>query len=92
MDDSTLDAIKRGQDEEGQERGRENASDDDGGQRLLDFGAGSGGHGHGNEPKESRKVVERQTANYRRFRELIQKWVDAEIELCKLKLKGKAGI
>jgi hypothetical protein len=43
-------------------------------------------------PKESRKMVERQTANYRRFKELIQKWVDAEIELCKLKLKGKAGI
>lgn len=38
-------------------------------------------------PKKSRAVVERQTANYHRFRELIQKWVDAEIELCKIKLR-----
>jgi len=38
-------------------------------------------------PKKSRAMVERQTANYRRFRELIQKWIDAGIELCKIKLR-----
>jgi hypothetical protein len=38
-------------------------------------------------PKKSRAVVERQTANYHRFRELTQKWIDAEIELCKIKLR-----
>jgi len=40
-------------------------------------------------PQESRQVAEKQTANYRRFRELIQQWVDAEIELCELILKEK---
>jgi hypothetical protein len=38
-------------------------------------------------PKKSRAMAERQTANYRRFRELIQKWIDAEIELCRIKLR-----
>ena len=38
-------------------------------------------------PKKNRKEVEKQTTNYRRFRELVQKWVDAEIELCKIKLR-----
>ena len=37
-------------------------------------------------PKKSPAMVERQTANYRRFREMIQKQIDAEIELCKTKL------
>ena len=57
----------------------------------FDFGAvaiPTGGKGHTEYiSKESRAMVERQTANYRRFRELIQKWVDAEIELCKIKLR-----
>lgn len=42
-------------------------------------------------PEKSRKIVERQIANYRKFRELTQKWVDADIELCKLKLEELAG-
>jgi len=40
---------------------------------------------------KSRKAVERQIANYHKFRELTQKWIDAEIELCKLKLEEEAG-
>ena len=35
--------------------------------------------------KKNRKAVERQIANYRKFRELTQEWVDLGIELCKLK-------
>ena len=37
--------------------------------------------------KNQRKAVERQIANYRKFRELTQEWVDLAIELCKLKAK-----
>ena len=39
--------------------------------------------------KNQRKAVERQTANYRKFRELTQEWVDLAIELCKLKSQGE---
>ena len=35
--------------------------------------------------KKRRKAVERQIANYRKFRELTQEWVDLGIELCKLR-------
>ncbi len=42
-------------------------------------------------PEKSRKAVERQTATYRKFRDLTQKWIDAEIELCKLKLQEEAA-
>ena len=35
--------------------------------------------------KKQRTTLERQTANYRKFRELTQEWVDLGIELCKLK-------
>ena len=41
-------------------------------------------------PPKNLKTVERQIANYHKFRELTQKWIDAEIELCKLKLEGQA--
>ena len=39
---------------------------------------------------KNRKAVERQIANYRKFRELTLKWVDAEIELCTLNLEEQA--
>ena len=39
--------------------------------------------------KNQRKAVERQTANYCKFRELTQEWVDLAIELCKLKSQGE---
>ena len=39
--------------------------------------------------KNQRKAVERQTANYRKFRELTQEWGDLAIELCKLKSQGE---
>ena len=38
-------------------------------------------------PQARRKSVERQIANHRKFRKLMQEWIDLEIELCKLKLK-----
>ena len=38
-------------------------------------------------PQARRKTVERQIANHRKFRTLMQEWIDLEIELCKLKLK-----
>jgi len=38
-------------------------------------------------PQARRKTVERQIANHRKFRALIQEWIDLEIDLCKLKLK-----
>ena len=38
-------------------------------------------------PQARRKTVERQIANHRKFRKLMQEWIDLEIELCKLKLK-----
>jgi hypothetical protein len=34
---------------------------------------------------EHRKVVDRQLANYRKFRDLTHEWVNLGIELCKLK-------
>jgi len=37
--------------------------------------------------KEKRKEVERQTANYKKFRKLTQEWVELAMELCKLKSK-----
>ena len=40
-------------------------------------------------PKQQRKKVERQIANYRRFRELTKQWVELAIELCKLKAQQK---
>lgn len=36
-------------------------------------------------PEAKRKEVERQIANYRKFRELTKEWVELGIELCKLK-------
>lgn len=38
-------------------------------------------------PQARRKTVERQIVNHRKFRKLMQEWIDLEIELCKLKLK-----
>lgn len=35
--------------------------------------------------EEKREQVQRQVANYRRFRELTKEWVDLAIEQCKLK-------
>ena len=40
-------------------------------------------------PKEQRKAVARQLANYRKFRNLTQEWVTLAIELCKLKTPRK---
>jgi hypothetical protein len=40
-------------------------------------------------PEKNRKEVERQIANYRKFRELTQLWVQLGIELCALKLNNK---
>lgn len=40
-------------------------------------------------PKKQRKQVERQIANYRKFRELTKEWVELGIESCKLKAKPK---
>lgn len=37
--------------------------------------------------KEKRKAVERQTANYKKFRKLTQEWVELGMELCTLKTK-----
>lgn len=39
-------------------------------------------------PEAKRKEVERQIANYRKFRELTKEWVELGIELCKLKAQG----
>ena len=36
-------------------------------------------------PPERLKEVTRQLANYRKFRDLTQEWVNLAIELCKLK-------
>ena len=38
-------------------------------------------------PEKNRKTVERQIANYKKFRELTKEWVELGIELCKLKTK-----
>lgn len=38
-------------------------------------------------PTEKRKEVERQIANYRKFRDLTKEWVNLGIQLCKLKTK-----
>jgi hypothetical protein len=35
--------------------------------------------------KKKQREIERQIANYRKFRELTKEWVDLGIELCKLK-------
>jgi hypothetical protein len=46
-------------------------------------------HGKGHTeyvPQTHRKTVERQIANYKKFREMIEKWIDLEIELCKKRL------
>lgn len=37
--------------------------------------------------RKQHKTVERQIANYRKFRKLTREWVDLGIELCKLKAK-----
>jgi hypothetical protein len=37
-------------------------------------------------PQQQRQAVERQLANYKRFRELTREWIDLEIALCKLEL------
>ena len=38
-------------------------------------------------PEKRRKEVERQTANYKKFRKLTQEWIEFSMELCKLKAK-----
>jgi len=38
---------------------------------------------------EHKKCVERQLANFRKFRELTQEWVGLGIELCKLKMENE---
>ena len=38
-------------------------------------------------PMEKRKEVERQIANYRKFRELTKEWVNLGIQLCKLRTR-----
>ena len=38
--------------------------------------------------EEQKQQVERQLANFRKFRELTQEWVELGIELCKLKMKN----
>lgn len=40
-------------------------------------------------PADQRKVVEKQLANYRKFRELTQEWITLAIELCKLKTQNE---
>ncbi len=35
--------------------------------------------------QKNRKQVERQTANYKKFRALTQEWVELAMELCRLK-------
>ena len=35
--------------------------------------------------KNRRKQVQRETANYKKFRELTKEWVELAMELCKLK-------
>ena len=40
---------------------------------------------------ESLGEIQRQVANYRRFRELTKEWVDLAIELCKLKTRPDTG-
>ena len=40
-------------------------------------------------PQARRRTVERQITNHRKFRKLMQEWIDLEIELCKLKLKSE---
>jgi hypothetical protein len=37
-------------------------------------------------PQGRRKEVKRQLANYRKFRDLTQEWVNLAIELCKLSM------
>jgi hypothetical protein len=39
-------------------------------------------------PEERRKEVERQTANYKKFRKITQEWIELSMELCKLKAKN----
>ncbi|MCF6284370.1 MAG: hypothetical protein L3K26_04185 [Candidatus Hydrogenedentes bacterium] len=39
--------------------------------------------------KKNREEVERQIANYRKFKKLTGEWVELGIELCKLKTKKK---
>jgi len=41
-------------------------------------------------PEDKREEVERQLANYRKFRDLTKEWIDLAIELCKLKTQGEA--
>lgn len=36
-------------------------------------------------PKKRQKEVQRQTANYKKFRELTKEWVELAVQLCKLK-------
>lgn len=38
-------------------------------------------------PKDKRKTVQKQLANYAKFRKLTQEWVNLGIELCRLKLR-----
>jgi len=41
-------------------------------------------------PKDKRKTVQNQLANYAKFRNLTQEWVNLGIELCKLRLRVEA--
>ena len=48
------------------------------------------GKGHTEYVPERRRVeIERQTANYKRFRKLTQEWVKLSMELCKNKEKNE---
>lgn len=41
-------------------------------------------------PMKKRKEVERQIANYRKFRDLTKEWVELGIQLCKLRAQRDA--
>ena len=50
------------------------------------------GKGHTEYVRSERlEQVQRQVANYRRFRELTKEWVDLAIEMCKLKAQAEDG-
>ena len=53
-------------------------------------------HGKGHTeyvPPARRKTVERQIANYQKFKKLTEEWIDLELDLCKMKsaLEAEAG-
>jgi hypothetical protein len=40
-------------------------------------------------PAEKREEVQRQIANYRKFRDLTKEWIELAMEVCKLKTQGE---